>query len=468
MKPKSRDNILVEPLDDEVVVYDEDSNEAHRLNPTAAFVWRMANGQRSVSDIAAHVPQAFAEADGPESEDLVHLALDALRRANLLHVERDGDGGEVVSRRHMLKLAATLLPVVATITVPRPMYAVTPPAGPAVEVTPTALNPTASSSCSPPTTDAPLTTDHTFTVTNTGTVAVTLNGVSSNNPAITVVGPTFPQTIDPAQEVVVTVSLSCSTIGSQNAFLTLDVQSGTEPVTTPQVVVDGTCAVRAYTLTPRSLDFMGVPVNGSEDLSATLTNTGTETLTVAGFTVTPAPTPFSVVSPMILPINPLVLGTGETADITVRLSCTDLTQTQSGQLNIVAASPSGSVTCEPLELIGECGGQDPVAACDVSPDSIDYGDVGEAVGATADATFQLRNTGTVDLQVTALTSSNAAFTILGPALPVTLAPGATTTVTVRFICPAAGGHTGNVTIAATSALGAVTCGPVEVEGECST
>ena len=144
MKPRSRDDVLVEHVDNEVVVYDEASSEAHRLNPTAAFVWRMADGRRSVSEIAADLRRTFTEADGPESEDLVRLALDSLRRANLLQGAGDPLGA-VVSRRHMLRLAATLLPVVATITVQEPLYAVTPT--PTPEPTP---EPTPTSTPVPP------------------------------------------------------------------------------------------------------------------------------------------------------------------------------------------------------------------------------------------------------------------------------------------------------------------------------
>ena len=50
--PMARQNgLVVQEMPDEVLVYDLDSNKAHCLNQSAAFVWRSCDGDKSVMDI---------------------------------------------------------------------------------------------------------------------------------------------------------------------------------------------------------------------------------------------------------------------------------------------------------------------------------------------------------------------------------------------------------------------------------
>jgi hypothetical protein len=45
--------LLAQDVGDELVVFDERRYVAHRLNRTAAAVWRLADGQRTIADLAA-------------------------------------------------------------------------------------------------------------------------------------------------------------------------------------------------------------------------------------------------------------------------------------------------------------------------------------------------------------------------------------------------------------------------------
>ena len=115
MTPESRkDQLLAQAVGKEVVVYDERTHAAHRLNPTAALVWRLADGRRTTSELARILHETM---DAPDDEDLVRLALLELDRAGLIL------GGlppinEPITRRRMLQFAAALVPVVASISVP--------------------------------------------------------------------------------------------------------------------------------------------------------------------------------------------------------------------------------------------------------------------------------------------------------------------------------------------------------------
>jgi hypothetical protein len=130
LTPRARHTDLVaEPVDDELVVYDRARDRAHRLNRSAALVWRHADGQRTVADLAALLREAL---DPHADEDLVWVALDRLSAAHLLDppLARSADEARRSRRAFIRKVGllgtvALLLPVVTTITAPTPADAQT-------------------------------------------------------------------------------------------------------------------------------------------------------------------------------------------------------------------------------------------------------------------------------------------------------------------------------------------------------
>ncbi len=46
-----KEGLVIQEMPDEVLVYDLDTNKAHCLNQTAAFVCKSCNGRNSVADI---------------------------------------------------------------------------------------------------------------------------------------------------------------------------------------------------------------------------------------------------------------------------------------------------------------------------------------------------------------------------------------------------------------------------------
>ena len=127
MTPQSRkQQIFTQRVGDELVIYDERTNGAHRLNATAAHVWETADGARTVPELADDLRTTLAS-DGQtigadESETLVRLALEDLGRAGLLH-QGIPSISEPMTRRQMLVVAAALVPVVASIVAPTPAMA---------------------------------------------------------------------------------------------------------------------------------------------------------------------------------------------------------------------------------------------------------------------------------------------------------------------------------------------------------
>ena len=128
MTPKARqDQLVVEQVGDETIIYDEQRNHIHRLNQTAALVWRLADGRRAVGDLAIMLQDELAS---PVTEEVVWLALDRLEKAHLLQEKLTRPEAALqITRRQALKRAALvggmtlLLPVVQSIVAPTPAMA---------------------------------------------------------------------------------------------------------------------------------------------------------------------------------------------------------------------------------------------------------------------------------------------------------------------------------------------------------
>jgi hypothetical protein len=113
------DQLLVEEVGDELVVYDLGRGEVHLLNPVAAFVWRRCDGRTTVTELAALLR---AELELPTTEDVVLLALDELGAKHLLEKARAVPA--LLSRHQAIKKLATfagvglMLPIVESIKAP--------------------------------------------------------------------------------------------------------------------------------------------------------------------------------------------------------------------------------------------------------------------------------------------------------------------------------------------------------------
>ncbi len=123
LMPRARpDELVVEELQDETLVYDLERHKASCLNRTAALVWRYCDGQTSVAEVAALLEEQLAT---PADEAVVWMALDRLSRAHLLSepVTLPADRAQY-SRRQMLRTLrraagiSLLLPVIESIVAP--------------------------------------------------------------------------------------------------------------------------------------------------------------------------------------------------------------------------------------------------------------------------------------------------------------------------------------------------------------
>lgn len=117
IRPLSRkSNLVTREVGKEILIYDLETNKAHCLTETAAFIWKNCDGKNSIAELRKLVEKEFKTS---VNEDFVWLAIDQLSQENLLQEKVPHKG---VTRREILKkigMAAVIaLPIVASLTVP--------------------------------------------------------------------------------------------------------------------------------------------------------------------------------------------------------------------------------------------------------------------------------------------------------------------------------------------------------------
>ncbi len=123
--PRAREaGLVIQELPDEVLVYDQDTHQAHCLNPTARLVWQHCDGETSVAQMVRILEQ---ELPPPVEEAAVWLALDQLAKANLLLEAIPTAEENGVTRRQALRrvgrAAAVAVPLVTSLVAPEAVLA---------------------------------------------------------------------------------------------------------------------------------------------------------------------------------------------------------------------------------------------------------------------------------------------------------------------------------------------------------
>jgi hypothetical protein len=125
-KPQSKkQDVVIQEHDGEVLIYDLRRDKAFCLNSTAALIWRLCDGNRSVGEIGEQIGKDLKVAN---ADDLVWLALDQLNKDKLIENAPDSSGRFAgMSRREVMRKVAVgsaiALPIIAGLVAP-PAYAI--------------------------------------------------------------------------------------------------------------------------------------------------------------------------------------------------------------------------------------------------------------------------------------------------------------------------------------------------------
>jgi hypothetical protein len=112
------ENLILEQLPDELMIFDPDRNKAFCLNQTAAFVWRHCDGRTTVSEMTALLREDTGK---PVDGEVIEFALDLLAKDGLLASAVGLPAGKGVTRRALLQKmgtgAAVAVPLVTVLFV---------------------------------------------------------------------------------------------------------------------------------------------------------------------------------------------------------------------------------------------------------------------------------------------------------------------------------------------------------------
>src|SRR5277367_312490 len=202
----------------------------------------------------------------------------------------------------------------------------------------------------------------------------------------------------------------------------------------------------AIEISPSSVSFGSVAMGQSATKTVTLTNTGTEALSVSGISV--AGTGFTASGPHL----PISLAAGQSTSISAVFKPT-AGAADTGTITITS-NAAGSPSLVALSGTGTTGAT--AAALTATPNSIAFGSV--AVGSEATQTIHLENTGGESASISKLTISGSGVSISGLTAPMTLAAGQTANLSVTYKPVAAGTLTASLSITSNAADPSVVVG----------
>ncbi|MBI3089765.1 MAG: PqqD family protein [Candidatus Tectomicrobia bacterium] len=81
--PSRRQDLIVRPLDDEVIVLDPQAEMVHALNPTARAIWDLLDGRHGMAELVEAVCGRF-DVRPEQAEKDIQALLELFRSRNLL------------------------------------------------------------------------------------------------------------------------------------------------------------------------------------------------------------------------------------------------------------------------------------------------------------------------------------------------------------------------------------------------
>lgn len=120
-----KNDIVVQELGNELLIYDLNANKALSLNETLSLVWQLSDGGKTISEIAT---EAAKRLNTPVTSELVWIALGQLKKENLIENEADiPNHYQGANRREVIRkvglASMVVLPVITSLIAPNAAYA---------------------------------------------------------------------------------------------------------------------------------------------------------------------------------------------------------------------------------------------------------------------------------------------------------------------------------------------------------
>jgi len=278
-------------------------------------------------------------------------------------------------------------------------------------------------------------------ITNSGGSPVTVTQASVSSSIFTINGLTLPLSLSPGQSASLSVLFTPNAPGNVSGSIAL---GGTASLSVAQTSKGQSRNVSAsvsmsgdgiasgqLNLSPGSIDFGNVQVGKTQSQSATLTNSGGNTVTVSQAVAAGSGYSFSGLS------LPVTLAAGQSVNFSATFAPkTGGTATGSVVFTSDATNPSLSL---PLSGVGNVPG-----ALTANPSSLSFGSVQVSNSKTLSET--LTNSGGTTVTLSQATVSGAGFSMSGLTTPTQLTAGQSLTFTVVFVPKSAGSASGAVTV----------------------
>jgi hypothetical protein len=274
-------------------------------------------------------------------------------------------------------------------------------------------------------------------VTNDGRHSVSITGVSSSLSEFIVTGPALPLTLSAHASASFQVVFLPNAAQSFSGSIFISIVHHDGETSTNSITVTGTgtspAPSQTYLLSAStsSLSFGNALVGSSASQTMTVTNSGTGSVSIAQAAISGAGFTFSGCS------GAVTLAAGQSLTLTVSFAPATA-GSATGSLSVVSNATNSPTT---IALSGT-GIQPQIS---VSPASASFGNV--MVGASNSQALTINNTGTANLSVTQAALAGTGFSLTGLTLPLTVAPGGSSSFTVGFTPASASSFAGSVTLA---------------------
>jgi hypothetical protein len=293
-------------------------------------------------------------------------------------------------------------------------------------------------------------------LTNSGGSSVTISQAAVSGADFQVSGLSLPLTLNPGQSTDVAITFDPQSSGAQSGSITLTTSAS---MSAPQVrflvtSFDSSTFSRSrrmsasnntvtislsgsgttpgqLSVAPTNVSFVNVEVGTNQSQPVTLTNSGGSSVSVTQASASGSG--FSVSGITV----PLTLTAGQSTTFNVVFT-PQASGTVSGNVAITSNASNATLNL-PLSGAALAAG-----SLTVNPNSVAFGSV--QVGSSQQQSASLTNTGGTSVTISNATVTGAGFTLSGLTLPVTLAAGQSTSMTLTFAPASAGSVTGSVTI----------------------
>jgi hypothetical protein len=266
------------------------------------------------------------------------------------------------------------------------------------------------------------------TVKNSGSSDLKISQLAVSGTGFSVSGVAAPVTLPAGQAMALQATFAPTTAGSASGSVTITSDAQT-PISTVSLSGTGMNATYTMSLTPGSVSFGNINLGSTGSQTVQLGNTGNSSVTVSQVAASGSGVSVSGLAAAV------TIAPSQSVPLTVKFAPTtsgtvagSLTVTNSEGINAVAAVTGVGVQ----------------AGISVTPSSASFGSV--VTGSTNSQTIQLKNSGTASLTVSQVAATGSGFSVSGVSVPLTLAPGASSTFNVQYAPTTAGAVNGSVTI----------------------